>query len=151
MAERQSETAAAGRRGGSSAAASPDGWGAWRLFALLRELGPLRVISRCGPSTFEAICTVGDFDVSGGFVNAITPAYHWHFEVRGLGHLRSRDEVHARSGRRVLFFELREDPGDAPFLRIYLYRGKREEFGTAREAAFAAAHAELASGVACGR
>jgi hypothetical protein len=116
------------------------------FFRTLRELGPLRVISRSGASTFEAICEVGEFELAKGFLNAITPAYHWHIQLSRFGHVCSHDATHARSGRRVLFFELREKPDVDPFLSIYLYRGPGEEFGAEREARFARAHERLAAG-----
>jgi len=127
-------------------AAAPRPWTAARFFELLGELGRVRVISVCGPSVFESLCEVGDFEVAGGHLNAITDAYHWHLGLARFRHLRSRDTVHARSGRRVLFFELGEDAGADPFLRIYLHRAKGEEFASDRVSRFAAAHAELADG-----
>jgi hypothetical protein len=123
-------------------------WSARRFFALLGTFGRLRVISQSGPSTFEALCRVGPFEIAHGFVNAITPEYHWHLAVKRFRHLRSHDEVHARSGRRVLFFALAEAAGEAPFLRIYLHREKGEEFEPAREARFREAHGALREGVA---
>jgi hypothetical protein len=123
-------------------------WTARRFFSLLGALGRLRVISQSGPSTFEALCRVGPFEVARGFVNALTPEYHWHLAVKRFRHLRSHDEVHARSGRRVLFFALAEAAGEAPFLRIYLHREKGEEFDPDREARFRAAHGALCEGVA---
>lgn len=127
---------------------SPEGipWTARRFFALLAELGRLRVISQSGPSTFEALCQVGPIEIAHGFVNAITPDYHWHLAVKRFRHVRSHDDVHARSGRRVLFFSLREDADSDPFLRIYLHREKGEEFEPAREARFRAAHGALGEG-----
>lgn len=123
-------------------------WTARRFFALLGSLGRLRVISQSGPSTFEALCTVGPFEIARGFVNAITPDYHWHLALERFRQLRSHDEVHARSGRRVLFFTLAEGAAEAPFLRIYLHREKGAEFDAAREARFREAHAALCEGVA---
>lgn len=123
------------------------GWSHRRFFSLLEAMGRLRVISGCGPSTFEALCDFGPWSLDHGFMNAITPAYHWHLAIARFRHLRSVDAVHARSGRRVLFFELREQAGDEPFLRIYLHREKGAEIGDERECAFAAAHASLESGV----
>ncbi len=117
-----------------------------RLFEELRALGPLRVISVCGPSVFEAICELGPFGVAGGWLNAITPAYHWHLDLERCAHLRSRDEVHTRSGRRVLFLELFEGERAAPFLTIYLHREKGEEFEADRLARFARIHATAAAG-----
>ena len=117
-----------------------------RFFEVLRELGPLRVISQCGPSTFEALCEVSSFSLGQGFLNAITPAYHWHIRADRVRHLTSRDEVHGRSGRRVLFFELREGADQEPFLRIYLHREKGEEFAAEREKRFLDAHAALSAG-----
>lgn len=105
------------------------------------------MISISGPSVFEALCTFGPYGFAGGHMNAMTPAYHWHLKLSGLARVRTRDEVHARSGRRVLFFELYEPRASAPFLRIYLYRDKGAEFEPEREARFARAHAELAQGV----
>jgi hypothetical protein len=46
----------------------------------------------------------------------------------------------------VLLFELREQEGAAPFLMIFLYRDRGEEFEAAREQRFGALHAELAQG-----
>lgn len=117
------------------------------FFEALRLLGPLRVISQCGPSTFESICAVRSFSLADGWFNAIDPAFHWHLKLDGFGHLRSRDETHARSGRRVLFFELRTDAAAEPFLTIYLYRRPGQDFGPEQEHLFAELHAELASGV----
>ena len=122
-------------------------WTAHRFFDLLGRLGTLRVISVCGPSVFEAICEVGSVERAGGFLNMITPAYHWHFAANRFGHLRSVDTIHARSGRRVLFFELREQPGDDPFLRIYVFRPKDEDFDADALARFESVHAELEAGV----
>jgi len=132
----------------SSDARSARGWTHRRFFELLESLGRLRVISACGPSTFEALCRLHSWSIERGFLNAITPEYHWHLAVSRLRHLRSADEVHARSGRRVLFFELRESDSANPFLSIYLHREKGAEFEPERERAFAAAHAELSAGVA---
>lgn len=132
-------------------AAIPGGdarWTARRLFEALRELSPLRVISPAGPSLFEAICAVGPFGIADGHLNAMTPEYHWHLRLDRFRHLTSKDEVHARSGRRVLFFELREEQGGEPFLWIYLHRGKGEEIGARREERFAELHRELAAGKA---
>ena len=121
-------------------------WTAPRFFDLLSNLGPLRVISVCGPSVFEAICDFDGYEVQGGMINAITDAYHWHFQIARLGHLHSHDTIHKRSGRRVLFFELREDEHSDPFLRIYLYRPAQSEFSAEGESRFAVAHAELRDG-----
>ncbi len=118
------------------------------FFDALRELGPLRVISVSGPSVFEAICRLDAYGIADGHLNAITDAYHWHVALERFRHLRSHDEVHARSGRRVLFFTLHEDAAAEPFLRIYLHRSRGEEFAPGREAAFGALHARLESGVA---
>lgn len=126
----------------------PSGWTAPRFFDLLNDLGRLRVISVCGPSVFEAICQAGPYEIVGDFLNMITDAYHWHFALKRLGHLRSFDTTHARSGRRVLYFELREQPEDDPFLRIYAYRPPRADFEPAVLERFAEAHRELAEGVA---
>jgi putative heme iron utilization protein len=121
-------------------------WTARRLFSELRELGPLRVISQSGPSVFETLCRVDGFGVADGWLNAITPDYHWHLRLDGFGHLATFDRVHGRSGRRVLGFALAAAAGAAPFLEIYLHRGRDEEFGTEREARFAALHRELGAG-----
>jgi hypothetical protein len=136
--------AVAGEAGATAGSGEP--WTARRFFTALAGLGPLRVISQSGPSTFEAICEVGAFGISGGYLNAITSSYHWHLRLDGFAHLVSRDEVHERSGRRVLFFELRGDPEDEPFLRIYLYRHVGEDFGRERESRFGELHRELGSG-----
>lgn len=123
-------------------------WTAHRFFTSLAGLGPLRVISQSGPSTFEAICEVGAFGIADGYLNAITASYHWHLRLDGFASLRSRDEVHPRSGRRVLFFELASDAAAKPFLTIYLYRGPGEDLQPDRLARFGALHAELEGGVA---
>lgn len=39
--------------------AAGDAWSHRRFFSLLEAMGALRVISGCGPSTFEALCTFG--------------------------------------------------------------------------------------------
>lgn len=133
-------------RAAAAAPAAAGDWTARRFFAALRALSPLRVISPSGPSLFEAICTLGPFGIADGHLNAITPEYHWHLRLDGLQRVRSRDDVHARSGRRVLFFELYEAEASEPFLWIYLHRPKGEEFGAEREAAFAELHAAFAEG-----
>lgn len=123
---------------------SLDAPGFWNA---LRLLGPLRIISICGPSVFEAITTVGPFGVAEGYLNVISESYHWHVDLKRCRHLRSQDAVHGRSGRRVLFFELREQAEGAPFLMIYLHRGKGEEFDEVREQAFAALHGIARNGL----
>lgn len=130
--------------------ASPEPvWTADRFFALLADLSPHRVISVCGASTFEAIIAFGPHGFASGHMNAITPAYHWHFRLDGIGHVRSQDTIHARSGRRVLFFALREHASDErPYLHIYLHRERETDFEPTRLDRFAAAHTELAGGVA---
>lgn len=129
------------------AAASPSAWDAARFFDLLQQLGKLRVISVCGPSVFESICVAGPYDIDGGFLNMITDAFHWHVAIGRLRHLQSNDTTHGRSGRNVLFFELREQEDAAPFLRIYVYRPPGAEFAPEVAAAFERAHAELKQGV----
>lgn len=123
-----------------------DTWTATRFFDLLPKLGRLRVISVCGPSVFEAICEAGAYEVQGGSINMVTPDFHWHFAPAQLGFLQSHDTRHARSGRRVLFFTLHEKKGDAPFLRIYVYRPPNEAFDPAVIDVFQAAHADLEAG-----
>jgi len=123
-------------------------WTVRRFFSLMADLSPHRVISVCGPSTFEALIDFGPHGYASGHMNAITPAYHWHLRTAGFGAVRSVDEVHARSGRRVLFFELRERPDDAkPFLLVYLHREREADFEPEREKRFLEAHAELQGGV----
>jgi putative heme iron utilization protein len=117
------------------------------FFEQLRGLGPLRIISVSGPSTFEAIGSLGAFGIADGYLNAMTEQYHWHLDVRRFRHLTSHDAVHERSGRRVLFFELREEAAAEPFLRIYLHRAKESEFEPERQARFAALHGSLSAGV----
>ncbi|MCG8590644.1 MAG: hypothetical protein MJE66_15240 [Proteobacteria bacterium] len=117
------------------------------FFRALAGLGRLRVISPCGPSTFEALCEFGPHGYADGFMNAMTDAYHWHVDLARFRHVRSCEKIHARSGRRVLFFELREDANQKPFLFVYLHRGPREEFGVEREEAFAALHRTCEAGV----
>lgn len=130
----------------AAAPAATSAWTALRIFEELRQLGPLRVISVSGPSVFEAICSVGPFGVAEGHLNAITDAYHWHLDLRRTARARSNDSVHARSGRRVLFFELFEDGSATPFLSIYLHRAKGEEFAPERVERFERLHGELGAG-----
>jgi hypothetical protein len=130
----------------SSPAPARDLWTHRRFFALLRELGRLRVIHRSGPSTFESLCTMGPHGFADGHMNAITDTYHWHVKLDAFGYLRTHDTTHARSGRRVLFVELRERESGAPFAFIYVHREKGEEFELDREQRFLAAHAELGDG-----
>ncbi len=128
--------------------------GSWthrRFFEALGPLSPLRVVSACGASTFEAICRFGAFGFTDGHMNAITPEYHWHVSLARFRVVTSVDRVHARSGRRVLLFELREEAGAAPFLSIFLYRDRGAEFEPEREARFRALHAELAAGATLAR
>ena len=116
------------------------------FFELLRDVSPVRIISVSGASVFEAICSVGEVEIGDGFLNAITPAYHWHLDLRRFRRLRARDDLHARSGRRVLFFELAEDDGAKPFLLVYVHREKGAEFDPAREARFQRFAATLDAG-----
>ena len=128
---------------------APDAvWTHQRFFEHLGELSPLRIISIAGGSVFEALCDFGPFGIARGHMNAMTDAYHWHVDLARFRHLRSRDTVHARSGRRVLFFELAEGPEARPFLSIYLYRDKDVGFGDVREKQFLEMHAALEAGVA---
>jgi len=127
--------------------ASAGEWTHREFFALVRALGRLRVIHQSGPSTFEALCELGPHGFADGWMNAICAEYHWHLKLDGFGHVRSVDRTHARSGRRVLFFELRERAGAKPFAFIYLHREKGEAFEPEREKAFLEAHEQLAEGV----
>lgn len=122
-------------------------WTHRRFFDLLGRLGPLRVISICGPSVFEALCRFGPHGFARGHMNAMTPAYHWHVNLGEFRHVASRDEIHERSGRRVLFLLLSEGAEAEPFLRVYVHREKGAEFEPECEKAFLEAHAELAAGV----
>lgn len=128
-----------------SSEASP--WTAARFFDLLQQLGKLRVISVCGPSVFESICVAGPYEIADGFLNMVTEAFHWHVATSRLRHLQSHDSTHGRSGRNVLFFELRESRDTPPFLRIYVYRAPGAEFAPEVAQAFQRAHVELAGGV----
>ncbi len=121
--------------------------GVSEFFKNLRVLSPLRVIQISGPSIFETICSVDSFSIKDGWLNAITPHYHWHLELNRFRHLTTRDTIHERSGRRVLLFELRESGDDEPFLLIYLHRDKGEEFDRARRDAFAALQERCSEGV----
>ena len=116
------------------------------LFDTLRDLSPLRVISVVGPSVFESICRVDRYALADGYLNAITDAYHWHVELARLRHVTARDQVHERSGRRVLFIELRESADEKPFLMIYVHRAKGVEFEPERKARFAAIFERAATG-----
>jgi putative heme iron utilization protein len=122
-------------------------WTIRRFFEELRAVSPLRVISISGPSVFETICAVDGFGIADGHLNAITSTYHWHLRVDACRRLRSGDQIHERSGRRVLFFELYGE-GDRPFISIYLHREKGTEFEPDRLARFERLHRELADGVA---
>src|SRR5690606_25359272 len=95
---------------------------------------------------FEALCTVGPFEIAHGFVNAITPAYHWHLALKRFRHLRSHDEAHARSGRRVLVFTPHEDADAAASGRIYVRRAPGAAWEPDREARVAAARGALRAG-----
>ena len=121
-------------------------WTHARFFRLLAALGRLRVIHVSGPSTFEALCSFGPHGFAEGHMNAITDAYHWHVRTAGFGWVRSHDTVHARSSRRVLFFELCERVEAKPFARIYLHRERDADFDVECEKRFLEAHAELAEG-----
>jgi len=123
-------------------------WTAVRFFDLLQQLGRLRVISVSGPSVFESICVAGPYEIADGFLNMVTDAFHWHIAIARLRHLQSHDSTHGRSGRNVLFFELRESEDATPFLRIYVYRAPGVEFAPEIAQTFQYAHAELALGVA---
>ncbi len=127
-------------------APTPSQFDAQTLFGAIRDLGPLRIISICGPSVFEAIEELGPFGVRDGWLNAINDRFHWHLEVARIGWVTTRDQVHERSGRRVLFFELRETRESDPFLLLYLHRAKGEEFGEARQRLFAGLHEHFAGG-----
>jgi putative heme iron utilization protein len=134
----------------SQIASSPSSSSVWtpeRFFDALPSLGRLRVISVCGPSVFEAICEAAPYEARDGFLNMITDAYHWHFSTARFRHLRSVDSIHARSARRVLFFELREQEDAPPFLRIYVFRPHGEEFDADAVERFETMHRELMGGV----
>lgn len=117
------------------------------FFDALKPLSPLRVISITGPSVFETICRLDAYGLKDAQLDAITDAYHWHVNLAQFRHLRSHDEMHARSGRRVLFFTLHDRDGAEPFLRIYVHRARGEEFDAERERRFAEVHARAAQGV----
>ena len=122
-------------------------WTAQRFLDLLGNLGRLRVISVCGPSVFEALCSAGPYQDSGGSLNMFTDEFHWHLDTKRFSWLRSHDETHLRSKRRVLYFSLYErNNGIQPFLKIYVDRPAGAEFESNVETAFMTAHAELTSG-----
>ena len=126
-------------------------WTHRRFFELLEGLGGLRVIHQSGASTFEALCRFGPFEIQRGFMNAITGAYHWHLALDRFGFVRSVDGHHARSNRRVLFFELCPAQGEPPFCRIYLHRERGAEFEGWVLAGFLEAHAGLGAGCVLAR
>ncbi|MFO0688336.1 MAG: hypothetical protein U0900_06485 [Myxococcota bacterium] len=140
----QTQTACPAR---PSAMPAPSRWTAARFFDLLPQLGRLRVISICGPSVFESLCCAGAYSIDDGSLDMVTSEFHWHVALERFRHLQSHDAVHGRSGRNVLFFELRERREAAPFLRVYVYRAPGADFDPAIESVFRAAHAELADGV----
>ena len=117
-----------------------EGWSASDFFRDLRAFPRIRVVLRTGPSVFEAICVPSDFGFQAGYLNAMTPEYHWHIDASRFGFVRSWDEVHARSDRRVLFFSLHEHQEAEAFLRIYIYRPPRQPFGEEIEDAFMRMH-----------
>jgi hypothetical protein len=129
--------------------ASPS-WSAARFFSLLPTLGRLRIVSICGPSVFESLCEAGPFTIEHGSLNMMCDAYHWHVAIDRFRYLQSHDAMHGRSGRTVLYFELRERVDAVPFLRIYLHRAPGVGFDPELVARFAAIHAELANGVELG-
>ena len=116
------------------------------LFGLIRQLSPLRVIQISGPSVFETICELDSFSIADGWFNAITPQYHWHLALEQFQQITTRDTIHERSGRRVLFFELRQSSNEDPFLLIYLHRGKGQEFESDREEIFERLHGRCSEG-----
>jgi hypothetical protein len=116
------------------------------LFGALRVLSPLRIISVCGPSVFEAIEDFGPFGIHDGWMNAMSDRYHWHLQLDRIGWITTRDTIHERSGRRVLFLELREKLDAEPFLLLYLHRAKGEEFEEERLALFERLHALYGEG-----
>ncbi len=118
------------------------------FFATLRELSPLRIVSQCGPSVFEAIVPFDPYGIADGHLTAITECYHWHIDLTRFRHAVSYDTIHARSGRQVLYVALHESPAVDPFLVVYLYRGRDEEFDDRRRERFGALHARLAGGEA---
>ena len=61
-------------------------------------------------------------------------------------HVRSRDKVHARSKRRVLFLEFRDRPSEEPFLHIFVYRSPGESFSGPQLEAFEHLHRALSDG-----
>lgn len=117
-------------------------WTLARLFRELAELGDLRVIVSTPGSVFECICRIRGFGIASGWLNAITEGYHWHLDLGALRFARTRDEIHERSGRQVLFLELGTAAGAARSVAIYLHRpfgeswspGRLERFGRLREA-----------------
>jgi hypothetical protein len=117
------------------------------FFDTLTTLSPLRVISATGPSVLETICRFERWSVVDGHMNAITETYHWHIDLARFRWVRSRNEVHARSGRQVLFFALAEDAAATPFQLVYLYRGPREDFDGVRVSTFIALHQRLGAGL----
>lgn len=118
------------------------------LFEAFTALGPLRIISIAGASVFESICRLEQWGINDGYMNAFTDAYHWHVDLGRFRHVRTRDETHDRSGRRVLYFELCEEAGAEPFLRVYVHREKNVAFDDTREQAFNGLHALLGTGAA---
>ncbi len=117
-----------------------EGWSASGFFGGLKAFPRIRVVLTTGPSVFEAICVPSDFRFQAGHLNAMTPEYHWHIDVSRFAFVRSWDEVHARSDRRVLFFSLHEHQEAEAFLRIYIYRPPRQPFGEEIEDAFMRMH-----------
>jgi len=120
--------------------------GVAELFGHIRDLSPLRVIQVTGPSVFETICELDSFSIADGWFNAITSQYHWHLQLECFRQITTCDTIHERSGRRVLFFELRQRPDEDPFLLIYLHRAKGQEFESNREELFERLHGRCSQG-----
>jgi len=127
-----------------SAAPRSSGLTAERFFQRLSGLGPFRIIHQSGPSTFEAIAPIARAQVAGPFLNIICDEYHWHLKLVDLRWVESFDQIHARSGRRVLGFSLADGTprsGGASFTRLYVHRAKDAEFDARVLAAFRELHA----------
>ncbi|HEV7670810.1 MAG TPA: hypothetical protein VGS22_20000 [Thermoanaerobaculia bacterium] len=107
-------------------------WTLARLFGELVDLGDLRVIVTTPGSVFECICRIRGFGIAGGWLNAMTEGYHWHIDLGAIRFARTRDEIHERSGRQVLYLELGTAPEAVPSFAIYLHRPSGEPWSSER-------------------
>lgn len=133
----------------STAVSLPPDAGPWtlaRLFSELVDLGDLRVIVITPGSVFECICRIRGFGVAGRWLNAMTDGYHWHIDTGAIRFVRACDEIHARSGRQVLYLQLATSSVAEPSFAIYLHRPSGEPWSAERFERFARLRAVFEGG-----